>query len=334
MDLNTLLKNTSRSLYLSVKMLPRSMRPAFGLAYLLCRYADTIADTDVLAVEKRLDWVQQFPHIVRTQAREKQAELVRDLTGTSDNPYETQLIAHLADCLDALDEISPAQKPFIYDVVQAVCDGMCADLTTFPNQRGATPMAFQTVTDLAHYCRLMGGKPGLFWSRLIYHTSDMSLSEETFYEWGQRVGDALQIVNILRDLPKDLQLGRCYFPQEQLTKEGLNPADLLRPENTARFEPIKQYWLHWGKENLQYAYAYFNALPKTAWRVRAAVAWPILWTADTFEKLADAQDLLNPSKRVKISRACVYGTMLLTPFILLSNRLFDWWLRAKLKKLP
>ncbi len=334
MDLNTLLKHTSRSLYLSVKMLPRSMRPAFGLAYLLCRYADTIADTDVLAVEKRLNWMQQFPNIVHMQKRDKQAELVRDLTGTSDNPYETQLIAHLADCLDALDEIPFAQKPFIYEVVQAVCDGMCADLTTFPNQKGVAPVALQTVANLTHYCRLMGGKPGLFWSRLIYHTSDIPLAEETFYEWGQRVGDALQIVNILRDLPKDLQFGRCYFPQEQLAQEGLNAAGLLRPENTARFGPIKQYWLHWGKENLQYALAYFNALPKTSWRVRAAVAWPILWTADTFNKLADAGDLLNPSKRVKISRARVYGTMLLTPFILLSNRLFGWWLRTKLKKLP
>ncbi len=334
MDLNTLLKNTSRSLYLSVKMLPRSMRPAFGLAYLLCRYADTIADTDVLAVEKRLDWVQQFPQIVRTQDCGKQTQLVRDLTGTSENPYETQLVSRLSDCLSALDEIPADQKPFIYEVVQAVCDGMCADLTTFPNQRGATPMAFQTVANLTHYCRLMGGKPGLFWSRLIYHTTSLSLSQETFYEWGQRVGDALQIVNILRDLPKDLQFGRCYFPQEQLAQEGLKAADLLRPKNAARFEPIKQYWLHWGKENLQYAFVYFNALPKTAWRVRAAVAWPILWTADTFNKLAATPDLLDPSKRVKISRARVYVTLFLTPLILLSDRLFENWLRAKLKRLP
>ena len=334
MDLNTLLKNTSRSLYLSVKMLPRSMRPAFGLAYLLCRYADTIADTDVLSAEKRLDWVRQFPHIVRTQAREKQTQLVHDLAGTSDNPYETQLISHLTDCLDALDEIPPVQKSFIFDVVQAVCDGMCIDLTIFPNQKGAVPVAFQTEKDLTHYCRLMGGKPGLFWSRLIYHTIPIALSQETFYEWGQHIGDALQIVNILRDLPKDLQFGRCYFPQEQLAQEGLNAVDLLHPENAARFEPIKQYWLHWGKENLQYAFVYFNALPKTAWRVRAAVAWPILWTADTFGKLSTTSDLLNPSKRVKISRMRVYSTMLSTPFILLSNRLFAWWLRAKLKKLP
>ena len=153
MDLNTLLKTTSRSLYLSVKMLPRSMRPAFGLAYLLCRYADTIADTDLLPIEKRLDWVQQFPAIVRAQDSTRQAALEHDLTGTSENPYEAQLITHLADCLRELNLIPAEQKGFIYDVVQAVCDGMCIDLTTFPNKKEGIPTALKTVADLEHYCR-------------------------------------------------------------------------------------------------------------------------------------------------------------------------------------
>lgn len=333
MDLNTLLKNTSRSLYLSAKILPLSMRPAFGVAYLLCRYADTIADTEVLPISKRLDWIQQFPQIVRTHARDKQADLMRDLTGTSENPYETQLISHLTDCLDALNQIPTEQKQFIYEVVQAVCDGMCLDLTTFPNQKGAAPVALQTLAELTHYCRLMGGKPGLFWSQLIYHTHAIKMPQADFYELGQHIGDALQIVNILRDLPKDLQFGRCYFPQEQLAQEDMSIASLFLTKNSARFNPIKQYWLRWGKENLQHAFAYFRALPKRDWRTRAAVAWPILWTADTFNKLAAQPDLLNPAKRVKISRGRIYFTMLVSPVILVSNSCFEKWLSHKLKKL-
>lgn len=334
MNLNTLLKNTSRSLYLSAKMLPRSMRPAFGIAYLLCRYADTIADTEVLPVEKRLDWVQQFPKIVRTQDVSKQKELVNDLTGTSENPYEMALITHLEDCLKALEEIEPTQKAFIYDVVQAVCEGMCMDLVTFPNQKETAPRALKTVQDLVHYCRLMGGKPGLFWSQLIYHTQTVNMPQADFFELGQRIGDALQIVNILRDLPKDLQQGRCYFPQDQLEMQGLQAGALVKKENSSRFEVVKCYWLRWGKENLRYAFDYFKALPKKNWRTRAAVAWPILWTADTFNKLASTPDLLNPAKRVKISRVRIYATMLVTPLLLVSNFCFNKWLTSKLKTLP
>lgn len=333
MDLNTLLKHTSRSLYLSVKMLPRSMRPAFGLAYLLCRYADTIADTDLLPIEKRLDWIQHFPNIVRKQDHMRQAELVQDLAGTSENPYEEKLVAHLSDCLAALNQIPTAQKPFIYDVVQAVCDGMCIDLIGFPNKKEAAPVALKTIADLTNYCRLMGGKPGLFWSQLIYHTYKIKMPEKDFYALGQHIGDALQIVNVLRDLPKDLHFGRCYFPEEQLEQYNMSVASLLQAEREADFAPIKRYWIRWGKENLQHAFAYFRALPKTAWRTRAAVAWPVLWTADTFYKLAVSPDLLNPNKRIKISRWVIYGTMLLTPALLLSNRFFDKWLAHKLQKL-
>lgn len=334
MDLNTLLKHTSRSLYLSVKMLPAKMRPAFGLAYLLCRYADTIADTELLPAPRRLYWVEKFPQWVRQEDASAQADLVRELSGTSENPYEAQLIAHLADCLDALKKIEPVLKPFIYEVVQAVCAGMKMDLQTFANQKGAAPVAFANERDLTHYCRLMGGMPGLFWSKLIVYTTAVKVDSTELFAWGQQIGDALQMVNILRDLPQDLQNGRCYFPQTDLQSCALTVQELQRVENSSRFEPIKIKWTRWGKENLKQAARYYRALPKTAWRVRAAVAWPILWTADTFMKLCAAPDLLNPAQRVKISRARVYGTMFVTPLILLSNRLFEAWLARKLKKLP
>ncbi len=334
MELNTLLKNTSRSLYLSVKMLPPSIRPAFGLAYLLCRYADTIADTALLPAPRRLYWVEQFPQLVRAQNAAGQDELARELSGTSDNPYEAALITHLPACLAALQHIDPALKPYIYDVVSAVCEGMKIDLTTFPNDPGSAPAAFNTTEELALYCRLMGGKPGLFWSQLIYHAVQIDMPQKKFFELGEKVGDALQIVNILRDVPKDLQHCRCYFPRTDLHDYNLTAADLTLKKYYKKFRPIQQKWIRWGKENLQHAFAYYTALPKQAWQIRAAVAWPMLWTADTFAKLAQTPDLLNPQKRVKISRARIYATMLVTPALLLSNRLFDAWLRHKLKKLP
>ena len=240
----------------------------------------------------------------------------------------------MADCLDALSKIPQAQQLFIYDVVQAVCDGMKIDLMAFPPKPATALQAFLLDTDLTHYCRLMGGKPGLFWSQLIYHTVRINCTQTAFYSLGQQVGDALQIVNILRDLPTDIRQGRCYFPLTDLEQHQLKPTDLRKPEKSAAFKPIEQKWICWGKQNLAQAVPYYRALPKRAWRIRAAVAWPMLWTADTFAKLTQTPDLLNPQKRVKISRLRIYTTMLLTPFILISNSLFEKWLHRKLKTLP
>ena len=51
--LNDLLKATSRSFYLTLRVLPAAVRPQIGLAYLLARTTDTIADTELVALDSR-----------------------------------------------------------------------------------------------------------------------------------------------------------------------------------------------------------------------------------------------------------------------------------------
>ena len=333
MDLETILKNTSRTLYLSVQVLPRKIRPAFSVAYLLCRYADTIADTPILPAERRLHWIKLFPTLIKQQSVELIEQLTREIEGGSENPYEKILIGHLPQCLQAYNQIAPQQQAFIIEVAQSVCAGMQTDLTVFPAQPTQIPIAFKTKDELKYYCRLMGGEPGLFWSRLCQLFISPKTYQENFPHWGQHIGDTLQIVNILRDLPKDLHIGRCYFPAEDLQAAGLAPEDLLDPTNSARFEPVKQKWIAWGLKRLRDGILFFNQLPKTHPGLRAAVAWPMLWATDTLYKLNQTPDLLNPQKRVKITRRTIYFTLLLTPFILCSNRLFARWLDKKINKI-
>ena len=50
---SALLKSVSRSFYLSLAVLPAAVRPAIGLAYLLARAADTVADTRLIDRRQR-----------------------------------------------------------------------------------------------------------------------------------------------------------------------------------------------------------------------------------------------------------------------------------------
>ena len=334
MKLDTLLKKTSRSLYLSARILPRSIRPAFAIAYLLCRYADTMADTNLLPASRRLYWVNKFPQIVRAQNLEDQTTLFQELRGSSENPYEKTLLLHLEECLEAFRRMDPDLKLYIAEVVESVCEGMKLDLGRFPTKKGQGIGALKTQKELWEYCRLMGGKPGLFWSKLIERVTPVFLPREIFFDLGQHIGDALQIVNILRDLPRDLRNGRCYFPQEDLDKQNLTPRDLMFTKNSLRFAPIKKYWIQMGREKLEQSFDFYAAIPKRQWRLRVAVAWPIFWTADTFRKINEASDLLNPTRRIKISKKRIYSTMFASPLFALSNRYFERSLRNKLKYLP
>src|ERR1700689_1006950 len=56
--LNHLLKAPSRSFYLTLRVLPGTIRPQIGLAYLLARTTDTIADTEIVSLEQRLQALQ------------------------------------------------------------------------------------------------------------------------------------------------------------------------------------------------------------------------------------------------------------------------------------
>ena len=161
-----------------------------------------------------------------------------EIAGGQEKPDDKARIEPLPQCLACINRIPPQLQELIMDVVYAVCDGMQKDLSFFPHEKAPLPKAFDAPADLERYCRLMGGKPGLFWSRLICRAMSVSLPEEKFFEWGQHIGDALQIVNILRDLPKDLRIGRCYFRRTDLQQAGLTAQDLLNPGNSPRFEHV------------------------------------------------------------------------------------------------
>ena len=58
--LTDLLKAVSRSFYLTMRVLPGGVRPQIGLAYLLARTTDTMSDTELLPVEKRLQALDEL----------------------------------------------------------------------------------------------------------------------------------------------------------------------------------------------------------------------------------------------------------------------------------
>ena len=66
---------------------------------------------------------------------------------------------------------------------------------------------------------------------------------EKYSEMGIRFGKALQLTNILRDIPRDLKIGRCYLPASALSVAGLQPKDLLNPSNVGQAKPVLSRWL-------------------------------------------------------------------------------------------
>ena len=62
--LGPVLRDVSRAFYLTLRILPPAMREPVGLAYLLARAADTLADTSLLPQETRLPALRAFRELV------------------------------------------------------------------------------------------------------------------------------------------------------------------------------------------------------------------------------------------------------------------------------
>ena len=141
-----------------------------------------------------------------------------------------------------------------------------------------------------------------------------------------RFGKALQLTNILRDMPKDLRNGRCYLTEEELARVGLTPEALLDPSNAAKARPMLVKGIEDALEHYRAAEEYILAIPWRCLRLRLAVLWPVLIGMATLIKLACNEAWLDPAQTSKVSRNWVYGMMALSFLLVTSNRALKFWI--------
>ena len=316
-SLNDLLKQTSRSFYLTLRVLPAAVRPQIGLAYLLARTTDTIADTEILSVTQRLDALHKLRGRILGQ---NTAPLNFDTFAREQgSPAERALLENAEVALAELAKLSAADLQLTRAVLDTITSGQELDLQRFNGSSDKNIIALKSADELDDYTYRVAGCVGEFWTKICraHVFSKAKLDDAKLLAAGIRFGKGLQLVNILRDLPADLRNGRCYLPAEDLAKFGLSPADLLDPANESKLRPLYNEWLNHAEAHLVAGWAYTNSLPWRCVRVRLACAWPILIGVKTIARLRTA-NVLDASQRVKISRTDVKWLMarsvLLYPF--------------------
>ena len=327
------LRQVSRSFYLTVRILPSKVRDQIGLAYLLARATDTIADTDMLPVEERLAALAGLRARILGQSADKLDlhRFVPPTTGKASSASESEriLLSRIEEVLRVLASFERDDQQRIRAVLSTITSGQELDLERF---RGASPsklIPLETDADLDDYTYRVAGCVGEFWTKMCRaHLFPQARVDDGFLlTAGVRFGKGLQLVNILRDLPRDLGQGRCYLPAAWLAKHGLRPENLLDRTAIERFRPFYDNYLNLAEGYLSDGWEYTNALPPGYWRLRLACAWPILIGVRTIGRLRSANPL-DAQQRIKISRGEVRGIILQTLVCAPFNRpwrgLFAW----------
>ncbi len=133
----------------------------------------------------------------------------------------------LARCFDRQPPRTPqgqALQPFVdrfglpRTAFEALIEGVEMDLRT---------RRYETFADLYQYCIRVASAVGLMCVEIFGYKNPASR------QYAIELGVALQLTNILRDIPGDLSRGRVYVPQEDFVRFGCREEDLERETATA-----------------------------------------------------------------------------------------------------
>jgi len=123
-------------------------------------------------------------------------------------------------------------------------DGVGSDLTQ---------TRYETFDDLAHYCYAVASTVGLMSMHIVGYTGKEAVP------YAVKLGVALQLTNILRDVAEDWAAGRLYLPLNELSAYGLTEADIAAGGVDARWRAFMRFQI----DRVRYLYA--ESLPGIAY---------------------------------------------------------------------
>ena len=326
--LTDLLKGVSRSFYLTLRVLPKGLREPVGLAYLLAKAADTVADTRLLPPAQRLGYLLTLRAQLEGPAS---IQTLRDIEGAlteaQSDPAEMALLLSLPQAFTLFEGLPQGDRALVRSVAVTLTRGMEMDLTTFPPEDSGQVAALQSTKDLDRYIYYVAGCVGEFWTAItMAHTKALAnWDPKAMAAMGVGFGKALQLTNVLRDVPRDLRMGRCYLPLDDMMEAGLEPEDLLHPLAGERARPVLVRHIETALGHYEEAESYLLAIPVRCLRLRLAAAWPTLIGLSTLAELAQNRSWLDPDRPSRVNRRWVYRMLALSTPAALSDFALRTW---------
>lgn len=187
----------AKSFYFSAGILPTDRRWATYAVYGFCRYADNLIDSPRHRSNEEL-----FAEIESL----RNELVICHRTGES----EHSVMRAFAPVMKLYS--IPIEYPM--DLLKGVTMDMEFDRYT-------------TFDDLYVFCYRVASVVGLMM------TCVLGYKDESAFEYAEKMGIAMQLTNILRDVQEDKNMGRIYLPLNDLQEYGVDPDDILRE----RFSP-------------------------------------------------------------------------------------------------
>jgi farnesyl-diphosphate farnesyltransferase len=221
-DLDDLLIKTSRTFALTIPLLPEPTRREVTVAYLLFRIADTFEDASHWPRRRRIEALERFATLLEddglTAGRGDSAcwgPAGGSSAPTKEGPLSAhegyiELIGEMPAVLEAFGALQPGAQARIRHHTSRTARGM-AEFVARTGDDGE--LALVDVADLQAYCYVVAGIVGEMLTELfVLGRSALDPIAPYLAQRAARFGEALQLVNILKDRADDAREGRTYVP--------------------------------------------------------------------------------------------------------------------------
>jgi 15-cis-phytoene synthase len=180
-----------RSFSMAAALMPEPHRTRIVGVYAFCRYTDDLVDRGLQDREALLHKLDVWLSLAR-----------RAYYGRP---------AHVALLDRIMPDMAESDVPFAY--VEALIEGMRMDV------RGTR---YDTIEELRDYCHHVASVVGLWLTELF------GVHDAWTLQRAARLGTAMQLTNIIRDVGEDWDRGRLYLPRDLMRRHGVTEEMLTR----------------------------------------------------------------------------------------------------------
>ncbi len=203
-------RDFAKTFYFASLFLSKDKRIASYAVYAICRLSDEAADNNGL------------------NQKEKKIEEIKNKIDLSYSalPIEDSLLMAFRATVNKYN----IPKDYFYELLE----GMRMDLTK---------KRYADIYELKLYSYRVAGVVGLIMLRIF------GSQEKNAETYALKLGEAMQLTNILRDIKEDFQKGRLYLPSDELKKFKLTEKDIEEMRVNENFKSLMKFQIERARES-------------------------------------------------------------------------------------
>jgi len=223
------IKKGSKTFHFACQAMSRERRNAVYAIYAFCRHTDNLIDDN--------DGKPALQHMLIKDWKKRFLEAFEN--GFSTDPILNPFI-HIMKKYDI-----PLRYPL--DLIK----GVSMDIGK---------KEYATFRDLRRYCYRVASVVGL----MLIYVLGMDKNIKKASKYAIKLGIAMQLTNILRDVGEDARMGRVYFPEDELARFGLSISDILSFRHSAGLIDFLKFQVERARRYYAEALNGFAAMRKEA----------------------------------------------------------------------